>query len=391
MLRYVLTALCGDGCTPRFDIISGTSVGAINGCYLAANAHVPDYNIDGLAEIWSSLALRDYLHLHTRELVQVLTSVLGVGSGWRRFTTRRYTGGRLGGLLNTQSLDHLVRGRLINERISENVKSGAVGTLTVSATEVATGRTICFVESRAPLPDWSRDTPPAARPTRIRAEHALASAAIPFLFPAVEIDGAFYCDGSLRQPTPLSPALRLGAERVLVIALRADLMEDMQMDRETVERTYPSALFLFGKLLNALLLDPVQYDMAVLEPRNRFVIHGRRVYGPSFEEELNRVVEPLRGKPYRIVDDILIRPSHDIGRVAADVANGLTRKQWGYGPAAQVFRRFARSEGRTESDLLSYLLFEGVFCDRLIQHGYEDAARHHDELLRFFSDEPLPR
>jgi NTE family protein len=273
-------------------------------------------------------------------------------------------------------------------RIRENINRGYLEALTVSCTEVQTGRTVCFVQNNGEVPRWTSDPRRVARKAAIGPEHALASAAIPFLFPAVQVGGRYFCDGSLRQPTPLSPALRLGADRVLVIALRFDRRRG-QAPIEKTPNSYPNALFLFGKLLNALLLDPIQYDLAVLERVNRILRHGRDVYGPSFEKELNAVVAPLRGKPYRIVDDLLVSPSRDIGMIAAEEVKRMKSSDWGSGPAALLFKRFAKSESDSEADLLSYLLFDGAYASRLVQTGYEDAAAQEEKLLAFFSDEPF--
>ena len=389
VLKYVFTELSAkEGLTPRFDIISGTSVGAINGCYLASQSGRPDYNIAGLERLWTDLRIKNWLHLHYREIFEVLKGVAGFGRvqwGKRR---RPFSGGRLGGLLNTGAFDQIVRGALDRNPITQNVRDGHLEAVTVTATEIGTGRTVCFIESSEPLPPWSQDKTRIAKKVDIGAQHALASAALPFLFPAVSIDGAYYCDGSLRQPTPLSPALRLGADRVLVVALRYGGEKD-PAERQAAVSSYPNAVFLFGKLLNALLLDPVGYDLEVLERINRILIHGRQVYGPRFEEDLSTAVTPLRGKPYRIIDDILVRPSEDLGRVAHRVGSTFSRSDRGRGPAAPLFQRSVKDEPTAESDFLSYLLFVGAFCHVLIEMGVRDAATHHDDLVAFFSDERI--
>ena len=146
-----------------------------------------------------------------------------------------------------------------------------------------------------------------------------------------------------------------GADRVLVIALRHDepSPSTTTFERETQIHQYPDAMFLFGKLLDALLLDPIRYDLAVLERINQILEHGAQVYGGSFYDELNRVVEPLRGKAYRRIDDVMIHPSEDIGRIAAQEAAQLTLRDWGAGPAALLFRRFASVDTQVEADLLA--------------------------------------
>src|SRR5205823_827354 len=150
----------------------------------------------------------------------------------------------------------------------------------VSTTHVASGKTVVFVDMSGELPAWSRDPHVRAQKTRITPSHALASAAIPLLFPAMPIDGAYYVDGGLRQNTPLSPALRLGADRVLVVSLKHQPLrppsEELARARE---EELPSPFFLIGKTLNALLIDRVDYDLDRLRRMNAIIGAGIANYG----------------------------------------------------------------------------------------------------------------
>src|SRR5262249_12733554 len=153
--------------------------------------------------------------------------------------------------------------------------------------------------------------------TQLAPEHALASAAIPLIFPAIEIAGSFFCDGSLRLNTPLSPALRLGADRVLVIGLHHPRPKGDPRP-EVSETSVGSPAFLAGKVLNALLLDRIDYDADRLRLFNAILEEGRRVYGEEFLERINRPIVESRGTGYRIVRDLFIRPSRDLGVLASE-------------------------------------------------------------------------
>jgi NTE family protein len=266
------------------------------------------------------------------------------------------------------------------------VRHGTVGALCVSVTEIASGRTIVFVDSRErSVPSWTRDQVVVAEATRIGPEHALASAAIPFLFPAVRVGQSWYCDGGLRQITPLAPALRLGANRVLVVGLRArqDVPAPRRIEEERL-RQYLSAGFLFGKVLNALLIDRIEYDLAHMRLINRMLHAGMEAYGPDHLQRINQVVVGERGLGFREVTDCLIRPSEDLGRVAGRHVARLKAERSHSWIGNFAFRALARASPEEESDLMSYLLFDGGYATDLIALGMRDAQASEEELVRFF-------
>src|SRR5262249_5175354 len=174
--------------------------------------------------------------------------------------------------------------------------------LTVSCTHVATGRTIAFVQKRGELPPWGNDPYYQAKAARISPKYALASAAIPILFPAVWLDGQLYVDGGLRFNVPLSPALRWGAARLIVISLRPDQSQSARADVAERARVLdqahvaPTAPFLFGKTLNALLLDRTNQDYSQLRRINDMLEAGTRAYGAQFARVLGGALSPHRNQ-----------------------------------------------------------------------------------------------
>src|SRR5262249_27390310 len=151
----------------------------------------------------------------------------------------------------------------------------------VSATHVGTGHTVVFLSSSEPIPrEWSRDPFVRHRSARIGPRHVLASAAIPMLFPAVKIGDEYFTDGGLRQNTPMSPAIRLGADRLLLISLR-HVKEPKSLEKERTE-AYPKPLFLAGKALNALMLDHTEYDLMRMQRINLILEAGRASFGNRF-------------------------------------------------------------------------------------------------------------
>jgi NTE family protein len=228
------------------------------------------------------------------------------------------------------------------------------------------------------------------RPTRMLPAHALASAAIPLLFPAVRIGRTYYADGGLRLNTPLAPAIRMGADRVLVVALRQDIGKAHKIATDTSHiEDYASPMFLFGKMLNALLLDHLDTDLARMDVMNEILIDGTAAFGPRFIERLNEVAVRKRGQQFRKIDDLVIRPSKDLGLLAGEVLSAMP-KDSSRSPLLRLAMHNLEGRQRSpEADLLSYLLFDGEFLAPLTELGYRDARSRESEFAAFFSDEPF--
>lgn len=379
MLRYIRERL---GIDTHFDVITGTSVGAINGAYLAATCDRPKAQCRALQRVWAQLTIErvyDFGWQQLRALPQVL---------FGRALPKTPHGGRVGGLVDSTALERLVREQIPWRRLTENLAKGHLQAFSVTATEVATGVSTVFVQTSRPRPaPWpSDDSNESVVRTSITAAHTLASAAIPVLFPAVKIGDQFYVDGALRHNTPLRPALRLGARRLLAIGLRHNETptERRARQRSEAETVYPNAFFLLGKLLNSLMLDKVESDIERIEQTNRVLEAGAREYGPDFAARLSAAVG--RESPWHPVETLMIQPSQDIGRIAWEVVRE-TRLRSSGGVIPVMIRRSIELDERAdhgESDLASYVLFEPEFINRLIELGYADGARHHEQLLHFF-------
>jgi NTE family protein len=351
-----------------FSIFTGTSVGAINATWLAAHADRPDMNVGGLLEQWRSLELREHLRISPM-----------------RFLWPSRGGERLGrSLIDPRALEELVQARIPFGRLHDNVDAGVVQALVVAALNIASTKTTMFAEV-APEASFvpSRDPRRLGRLTRIECGHVLASAAIPLVFPARRIGPEYYCDGGIRFNTPLAPAIRSGAGRLVVVSALHREEADADADLgERLRRTaaYPSPLFILGKVLNALLLDPINYDLGVMRRFNR-------LWGVLEEtltdEEMHRVravLEETRGVSYRRLEALVFHPSQDIGDITTRHAKRLGAKSL---PGA-VVALSARLRAQFESDLLSFVLFDGDFADELILLGRHDAGERADEIIAFF-------
>ncbi len=368
------------------DIVTGTSVGAINGAFFAATLDTPETQAEQMIHAWTELEVEGLLGLTARDMLKATRLLLGRDPPPPEPNAYRY-----GGLLDTEGLERFVITRIPWRRIRRNILRGTIKALAVSATQVGTGHTITFIDSGEELPkSWSSNPYSEARSAPIGPRHALASGASPMLFPAVKIGSSFYVDGGLRLNTPLSPAIRLGADRILVISLRHEAQLFKTPDPPGVERereeAYPKPLFLAGKALNALLLDHTDYDLERMQRLNAVLEAGQNAFGADFLDVINKELRTLRGAPLRRIDAVHIRPSQDIGAIASEhVQKGRIKVKGRV--ARRMLERLAQGEARHESDLLSYLLFDGNYAKALIDLGYSDAAQHEEQLARLFARE----
>jgi len=379
ILHYIRTDLAKRlGRHVPIDIVTGTSVGAINAAFLAATMGDPQTQAQQIAAAWKALRIEELISLKARDLMRAAKMMLGGDPPPPAPGSFRY-----GGLLDTSGLERFVIRVIPWRGIEKNLRERHLHALSVSATHVGTGHTIVFLSSGEPVPrEWSRDPFVRHRAARIGPRHVLASAAIPLLFPAVKIGDEYFTDGGLRQNTPMSPAIRLGADRLLLISLRYIKPEPKLIQKERVE-AYPKPLFLAGKALNALLLDHTEYDLQRMQRINLILEAGYASFGDKFEQMMNHELVRLRGAPLRRIQAVHIRPSEDIGQIAAHfVQSGRVNVDGVI--ARQLIQRLAAGEAAHESDLLSYLMFDGDYCAELIELGRKDAAKKEDELAALF-------
>ncbi|MEM9489559.1 MAG: patatin-like phospholipase family protein, partial [Myxococcota bacterium] len=350
---------------------------------MAATSHDPILQSRQLIERWRSLEMERLMSLGPTDLLRAARLLFKKDPPPPKPGSFSY-----GGLLDTSGLERFVLEAIPWRNIRRNMRQGHLSALSISTTHVGTGHTVVFISSRDPTPiKWSRDPFVRHEAAAISPRHVLASAAIPLLFPAVKIKSEFYTDGGLRQNTPMSPAIRLGADRILLVSLRhvADAAETARLKDER-EVAFPKPLYLLGKALNALLLDHTDYDLDRMRRINAILKAGTESFGPDFVDVLNRKLVEMRGAALRPLRALHIRPSIDIGVLAADfVASGRTKIRGRM--ARRLVSRLAEREAPHESDLLSYLLFDGNYAAELIDLGYRDAMAQEDALVAFFTED----
>ena len=388
VVQHILEDVARDlGRDPPLDILCGTSIGALNTCALAAFADYPRARARRLVDVWAHLTIDRVLSIDRGELFALMRSLVGrpppIAPGAQHGV----------GLVDPSAIERLITDAVPFSRIQQHLDAGLLSAVTVTATHVGSGRTVVFVAQKDALGvNWSTDPTMVGEKVLLEPVHALASAAIPVLFPAVRVGGEFYCDGGLRQNVPLSPARRLGADGILVVSprylpLRTPDDPQAQAEARANEEAFPGPLFLLGKTLNALLLDRLDSDIDRLRRINKILEAGCRRYGAEFLEEINESMGIPPGKQgMRPLATVLVRASEDLGKLAGEFVRAPSFLQRNRGVLGRLMRRMADAEGGSQPDLLSYLLFDGEYARELIALGRRDARRQHEELCAFFND-----
>jgi NTE family protein len=361
---------------PPFGVLAGTSVGAINSAFLAAHSERSDMGIEALMHVWDGLKIEEYMKVTPFGLLRK--------NPWGEKET--YYGRSL---LDPRPLDELVMSSIPWDALHDNIAAGRVDALMLAALRISTGRTVVFVE-QSPNSDYrpSRDSRRTSKLSLITAAHVLGSAAIPLVFPARRIGNAYYCDGGLRFNTPVAPAIRAGAERIVVISVQhqAKLTQHTPAPFEhNPEEEYPSWSFLAGKILDALLLDPISYDLQVLERFNRLMEVLDENVPAAAMAKVEQVLVENRGMSYQKIKTLVFHPSEDIGVMAgAYVRQNI--KLWKIGLFGKWLLGRTRNTGaEREADWASYLLFDGGFTKQLIELGRQDALAQADTVRAFFA------
>ena len=348
-----IAELVPDNVRNPFPIICGTSAGAVNAAVLAANGSDFRRGVRMLMTVWKNF--RAY-HVYRADPIGVFQNTV-------QWLMAVIAGGGLGrktavSVLDNSPLGELLRNRLDFSTIQTAIDAGDLIAVSITCSGYSSGQSVSFYQGVPGLEPWNR----ARRvgiPMPIAPDHLLASSALPFIFPAVHINREYFGDGSMRQIAPVSPALHLGADRLLIIGVGRQLKS--QPERTKAEG-YPSLAQIAGHCLNSIFLDSLEVDLERLQRINRTLA----VMPPE--------VAAKNAVTMRPVDFRLVAPSEELERIAMTFRHEL--------PGAIRFLLYGALR-RRGSNLLSYLLFEKSYCRALIQLGYKDTMERKDELVAF--------
>jgi NTE family protein len=366
------------------DILCGTSIGAVNASFLAATADTPHQQAAQLVDHWRSVAVEEVLRFDWADVFRLMRDAFG-----RLPRSLVPEGERRAGLIDPLNLWKPLLSGVPWLQIGRNLRRGLFSALAIGTTHVASGRPVVFLQraDRA-APQLAEDPNFRVVNTRIGPRHVLASGAIPLLFSPVRIEGRLFVDGGLRLNVPLSPALRLGAERLVVVSLRESTPLTLPLPvsewSTANEQALATAPFLAGKALNALFIENIEQDLDRLRRLNALLEAGEEHWGPQFAGTLNQLLMGSQRTPLRYVRNLLVRPSESIGKLAAEHVRSVRFRKVNT-LARRMLRSMAERESPEDADFVSYLLFDRDFADLLIQLGREDARRRRPDWIDFFA------
>jgi NTE family protein len=339
-----------------FAIICGTSAGAVNAGALAVRADDFGGAVDNLLEVWRNFEPR---HVYRADFPGVAANSARWFAG---FLFGAWLKNKRISLLDNRPLEALLARYLDFSRIQSNIEAGALDAVAINCSGYTSGQSVSFFQGAERFEGWKRSQRIGIK-TRITVEHLMASSAIPFLFPPYHVNREYFGDGSMRQVAPVSPALHLGSDRVVVVGTA-------RIRNDSPERTrgdlYPTLAQVAGHVMNSIFLDSLAVDLERLERINRTV-------SCSSPEALKKM-----GLTLHHVDVLVLTPSEPLETIAVRHVRSLPFS----------IRFLLRSIGamrRGGANLASYLLFEQGYCRELIQLGYHDTLKRREEVEAFLA------
>ncbi len=346
-----------------FGIISGTSAGAINSVVLAAKARRFRVAVAELERVWGNFRCHHVYRTDTRAMLRSSLQWLGA------FVTGGTVVRMPGSLLDNSPLRAMLSRNVRFPRIHDAIEQDWLEAVTVTAAGYSSARSTSFFQATSDHREWSR-TRRVGIQSDLNLDHLMASIAVPMIFPPVRIGREFFGDGAMRQATPLSPAVHLGARRILVVGVRDEIADTTPDPVES--QMMPSIAQIAGYTLDTLFMDGLYSDLERLSRINQLI--------DSLPAE-HRGAKLSRMRP---IDTMVIVPSKDLRVLARkhrqELPAALRALLWGIG---------SRRGG--ESRLLSYLMFEQAYTRELIELGYHDAMQVREQLENFVKGKDIPR
>ncbi|TLY69596.1 MAG: patatin-like phospholipase family protein [Gammaproteobacteria bacterium] len=349
-----------------FQIIVGTSAGGVAAGVLAAEAHQWRRAVAGLERVWANFRSSQVFHVDSRHMLRAGAHwVLALMSGG--LVLAPPSGGLVlappRSMLDNTPLRELLGTHVDCAGIRRSIERGHLRAFALCSTSYGTGHSVAFFDGVDSIPDWSRVQRVGCR-TELGVDHVMASAAIPLLFPPIRIGEEYFGDGAMRQLHPLSPAIHLGADRLLIIGVRARRAAGVTVNRH--QSVMPTPGEIFGYMLDTLFTDQIYADLEQLERINTLV---------------HSAPEAARGE--RTIETLMLAPSVDPREIAGRHVREMPR-------GLRALLRVIAGRDTSSYQLASYLMFEAGYTRALIELGYRDAMEARGGITAFMSGEKLP-
>ncbi len=393
VLRYLRKSILKD--RHGFALHCGTSGGALNTCFLAAHADTPAEQGELLAEIWRNLRSSDIYRGDIGALSKMVARVLGYTTShlFGISKVKNFFGDHLKpfqGLLDTSPFIPFLKNTVDWNRVHANIANGPIDAVAIATTNIGNGKTELFIDKK--------DSVAYTGAYRVHFQplewmHAMASAAIPVIFPPVRMDNLYYVDGSVRLNTPMSPAVQLGADKVFIIGVKHRPLKEESGRFCLFEegQGQPTLTHLVGKLLNTIFLDHINYDLEQMNRINRIVEWSEQVYGTDYVEKINTMLKEkgiqgdIANRGLKKIESFALFPSEPIGKIATEKFLQVSRTKKNLTQVERFFLKFVETEEGVDVDLLSYLMFDREYLEALMDLGYHDAQADEERLGTFLS------
>lgn len=337
-----------EGSPNPFPILCGTSAGSINTVAMASNARNFHLGVRRINDVWANFKLHHVFYSDSKNLIKRI-----LGWVWSHFGFGKWHKGP-DSILDNAPLRQLL-GTYINfERIEESINHGDLHAFCLTACSYTSGESTSFFDGNPEIANWQR-THREGRRVKVTLDHLMASSAIPVVFPSVQLGDEHFGDGSMRQISPISPAVHLGADKILIIGLRME----SQLGLHEAPQHRPTLGQISGYILDTLFLNSLYADVERMERVNRLLDSN-----------------PASDAPLKFIEHLIVSPSQDIAEIASKHYMKLPK------PFRMALGLLGLNRGGSRR-FMSYLMFIEDFCQELIELGYRDAMAQREELSQF--------